>query len=145
MSEEHSLEPLLEQQQKMDQDLIEVQKRTQLFYSEAEEQKTGDHREPVYDLYQIDEILYLELELPGVLEKDILVDLTPDYLTISCKIEEPPHREEKAFLIHKRRRGEWEYLFNLPSKNMTIRIPPKLSEGMLSLELHLEIPVSDEK
>ncbi len=145
MSEEHSLEQSLEQQQKMGRDLIEIQKRTQLFHSEAEEQNTGDNRGPVYDLYQIGEILHLELELPGVLEKDIQVDLTPDYLTISCKIEEPPQREKQEFLIHKRRCGEWEYLFNLPSKNMTIRIPPKLSEGVLSLELHLEIPVSDEK
>ncbi|MBF0279728.1 MAG: Hsp20/alpha crystallin family protein [SAR324 cluster bacterium] len=127
----------------MNKNLIEIQKRSKEIHSNTGEQNNEDSEGPVYDLYQIENIFHLELELPGALEKDIHVDLTPDYLKITYHIEESPSLEKMNYLIRKRRRGEFEFLYNLPSKNMVTRIPPQLSDGVLSLEL--EMPSPDEE
>ena len=143
MAEDKTLLELLDQQHQMDADLIEIQKRTQQItaYAEVKETTVG---EPVYDLYQVENTLYLELELAGVLEQDIHVDLTPEYLKITGNIANLQTVDTEAFHIRKRKRGPFEYIFPLPSKNMVTHSPPQLREGVLFLELNFEEPTQEE-
>ena len=135
MSEEHSLEQLFEMQRQMDKKLIKIQQTTPLLAEKTPSPHEAT-QEPVYDLYRIGDVLHIELELPGVEEQDILVDLTPTYLKVSGTIAPLQTKEKADFLVEKRPRGTFEYILNLPASHMTTQVPPKLKNGVLILHLH---------
>lgn len=137
MSKEYTLEQLFECQRNMDKKLLKLQKRTPE-RSEPVEVSGFLENEPIYDLYRIGDVLHIELELPGVVEQDISVDLTPGYLKVTGKVEKTTAEENIDFLVCQRQRGTFEYMFNLPIKNMTTRHPPKLHHGVLTLQLQRE-------
>ncbi len=136
MAKELSLELLLQKQHGVDKKLLEIQKRTSSVIKSTME-KQSPANEPIYDLYWLAETLYLELELPGVSEDDISVDLTPSYLKISGTVTESKKKETVDFLICKRQHGPVAYMFNLPTPQMTTPRPPQLNNGVLFLQLQL--------
>ena len=136
MSKELSMEQLLQQQREVNKKLLEIQKRTPAILTSATVDQTPAN-EAIYDLYWQGDSLYLELELPGVSEDDISVDLTPSYLRITGKVAEINNRETTEILICKRRQGTFEYLFNLPTAQMRTPRPPQLKNGVLFLQLQV--------
>ncbi len=136
MVKELSLELLLQQQHEVNKKLLEIQKRTSSVITSTME-KQSPANEPIYDLYWLEKTLYLELELPGVSEDDISVDLTPSYLKITGTVTESKKKETADFLICKRQHGPVEYMFNLPTPQMTTPRPPQLKNGVLFLQLQV--------
>lgn len=134
MSEEHSLEQLLDMQRQMDKKLLKIHKSTPTVVEQN--QPCPETNEPVYDLYRVGDVLHLELELPGVEEQDILVDLTPNSLKVSGTLLASEQREKADFLVAKRPHGRFEYILNLPTLHMTTPVPPQLKNGVLILQFH---------
>ena len=136
MMNEYVKDRLLREQHEINKKLLEVQKRTP-YVSTSTKERQPPVNEPVYDLYWQQELLHLKLELPGVSEENITVDLTPNYLRITGKVNEIKNREQAEFLISKCKQGPFEYLLNLPTPQMMTTRPPELKNGVLYIQLKL--------
>ncbi len=141
MTTEKMLEPLLQYQRKMENDLLEIHKRTQQLATEVN-QTENITLEPVYDLYILENTLHMELELPGVIEKDIKVELTPTSLKIKGKVQRVKRLPEDAYLVQNRKYGTFDYMFTIPSQQILSHETPEFHHGILHLKLHLE-PTQD--
>lgn len=136
MTNEFSAEQLLHEQRELNKKLLAIQKRAPSVITSSTENQSPAN-EPVYDLYWQDDTLFLELELPGVSEDDIMVDLNPNYLKINARVTETIKNETAEILVGKRRQGPSEYLFNLPTPQMKTPKPPQLKNGVLFIQLHV--------
>ena len=70
-----SLEELLARKKKADAKLLKFQERT---FSASSPEKLKDVL-PIYDLYLVDEMMYLIIDVPGVFEKDLSIQLNLPY------------------------------------------------------------------
>ncbi|MBF0287474.1 MAG: Hsp20/alpha crystallin family protein [SAR324 cluster bacterium] len=137
MTTEKMLEPLLQYQQKMENDLLEIHKRSHQLATGMVH--TGNITlEPIYDLYILDGILHMELELPGVVEEDIEVELAPKSLKITGKVHKMQLLPDEAYLVQNRKYGIFDYMFTIPSQQILSHETPELHHGILHLKLHLE-------
>lgn len=96
---------------------------------------------PVVDIYDSENAIVINAELPGVTKENITLDVKENILTIKGerKIEEAVrnehyYRQERCF-------GSFERAFTLPSAIDPARITANFKDGVL----RVEIPKPDEK
>lgn len=135
MTDDLPLEDLLHYQQKMDKKLIELKERTARL--EQTEESVNRNSELSYDLYTIGNEVFFEIELPGVSSEDFSVELTPRYLQIQGERRLPEVEGEPTYHAQQRRRGKFNYMFNLPSEEAHTHEPPVFKDGVLYLKLQL--------
>ena len=127
-----SLEELLERKQKCDQKLEEIQNRK--ISPEIDNSVDADAS---YDLYIIDNILYLDIDLPGVFEKDIDILFLPPKLVISGKFPTPVTLEGRDYIVQKRKLGRFEYKFRIPEKKIIGTYDTQINNGIFHLRFRL--------
>lgn len=88
---------------------------------------------PAVDVEEADDAWVVEAELPGVKERDIVVELRDDELWISGDIQE---RERRGILRRKTRRvGRFEYRVQLPGVSETEDPQASLDHGVLTVRV----------
>ncbi len=92
-------------------------------------------RTPVVDVRESDKEYTMEVELPGLTEKDIEVKVENDLLTLSSKKEEDKKEDRKGYLIRERRRFEFSRSFSLPKEVDREKIDAEFKNGLLKLVL----------
>jgi HSP20 family protein len=92
-------------------------------------------RTPVVDVSESDTEYTMEVELPGLTEKDIEVKVENNLLTISSKKEESKKEDRKGYLLHERRRFEFSRSFSLPKEVDREKIEAEFKNGLLKLVL----------
>jgi HSP20 family protein len=90
---------------------------------------------PAVDVYEDDKKVVLKLEVPGVEEKDLDVNVEKNTLTV--KGERKFEKEEKEENFHRieRRFGSFYRAFTLPSTVDTENVDAKYEAGVLKIEL----------
>jgi HSP20 family protein len=84
---------------------------------------------PLVDVEETDDAYVIEAELPGVMERDVKVELVGNELTISGEVKE---RERKGTIRRQMRRtGRFEYRVALPDRVDEEQIDAKLANGVL--------------
>jgi HSP20 family protein len=90
---------------------------------------------PVADLYETKDDLVVSLELPGVREKDVMVSITGDLVTVRGERKfdreiknESYHRLERAF-------GKFERNLQLPMPVQADKVKATYRDGMLEIKL----------
>lgn len=123
------LEELWARKQRSDAKLNEFQSRT--FNFAKEELATN----PSYDLYWLEDEFYLDIDLPGVFEKDISVDLALPHLQISGTYPSLAELGHQAYIESKRQHGSFAYSFLIPHGKMVQHYEYQLEQGVLHLKI----------
>jgi HSP20 family protein len=90
---------------------------------------------PAVDVYEDEKKIVLKLEVPGIEEKDL--DVQVENHTLTVKGERKFEKEEKEENFHRieRRFGSFYRAFTLPSTVDTENVDAKYEAGVLKLEL----------
>lgn len=92
-------------------------------------------RTPAVDVSESDAEYTMEVELPGLTEKDIEVKVENNLLSVSSKKEESKGEDRKGYLLHERRRFEFTRSFSLPEEVDREKIDAEFKNGLLKLVL----------
>ncbi|WP_344277418.1 Hsp20/alpha crystallin family protein [Streptomyces hebeiensis] len=86
---------------------------------------------PLADVTESDDAFYIEIDLPGVKNKDIDVEVNGQELVVTGEIKE---KERKGGLRRgARRTGAFEYRLRLPGEVDTEKINGQMSDGVLTI------------
>jgi len=92
-------------------------------------------RSPAVDVREGEKEYTMEVELPGLTEKDIEVNVENNLLTLSSKKEEDRKEEKKNYLVRERRSFEFKRSFSLPEDVQRDGINAEFKNGLLTLTL----------
>lgn len=90
---------------------------------------------PNIDVYETDREIRMDVELPGMDEKDIDISLRNNILTISGKRENEETEKEKSYYRHERSFGSFRRSIQLPEEVDDQRIEASYSKGILKVVL----------
>lgn len=95
----------------------------------------GPRRFPATNLWQDDENLYVEAELPGLTEADIELTVAGDELTI--KGERPGLQPKEGAIVHRRERGAGAFsrVVHLPVEVDDDKVEALFRNGVLTVTL----------
>ncbi len=90
---------------------------------------------PDVDIYEKDDRLFAEIEIPGIDKKDIDISIEDHVLTI--KGEKKSEREDKGRNYHvvERRYGRFQRAFRIPEYIKAEEIKAKFDNGILTVEM----------
>ncbi len=130
--EESVLELMKEQKQAQESRILELQEKN------INSNVNSLQIHPDYDLYQDHHYLYLNVNLPGVLEQELKVDLNQGEIIIQGEFPDLCTSEDVEFLERQRACGFFEKKFLLPP-NLTLQKHEwQLVDGVLQIRMILE-------
>ena len=88
---------------------------------------------PAADVYETDDELVVELEVPGYDERELTLEVGDHTLTVKGKREESKKREEHAFRLHERLEGSFERHFTLPTEVAADKVSATFENGVLEI------------
>lgn len=131
--EESVLELMKEQKQAQESRILELQEKN------INSNVNSLQIHPDYDLYQDHHYLYLNVNLPGVLEQELKVDLNQGEIIIQGEFPDLCTSEDVEFLERQRACGFFEKKFLLPP-NLTLQKHEwQLVDGVLQIRMILEV------
>ncbi len=90
---------------------------------------------PAVDIYETDDAIILEAELPGMNEKDIEVKIEDNVLTIRGERKFEEERKEENYYRMERFYGTFQRSFTLPSNVDTEKVKAEYKKGILKVTL----------
>ena len=90
---------------------------------------------PAADIYEADDELLLELEVPGYAEKELKVSVSDHTLTIEGHREDEKSKKEKTIRMHERLESHFERRFQLPSEADVDHVKAEYGKGVLTLHV----------
>jgi HSP20 family protein len=92
-------------------------------------------RTPAVDVKEEETRYLMEVELPGLSEKDIELKVEDNILTLSSKKDESREEKKDGYLIRERRRAEFARTFVLPNDVDREKISAEFKNGLLAVEI----------
>ena len=129
---EVNIEYLKERALKQESRIEELQQRQ--FEEKSDETVYTD---PVYDLYLDEGYLFLNLDLPGVLEREIRVELEEREVRVRGEFPRLMDGKEAEYLHRQRAFGSFDYQFLLPADQKVERHDWQLIHGVLQIRMYL--------
>jgi HSP20 family protein len=90
---------------------------------------------PPLDMHETSDELVLRVELPGVREKDVVVSITGDFLTIKGERRWDAENKDQKFLHVERAYGQFERLIQLPMAVQSDKVKASFRDGVLEVTL----------
>ena len=90
---------------------------------------------PAVDVRETEKEYSMEIELPGLSEKDIEVKIEENLLTLASKKEEKKEEKKQGYLVRERRRAEFKRSFVLPEEINREKIKAEFKNGLLTVTL----------
>ena len=90
---------------------------------------------PSIDIDESDSNYSLEVELPGLTEKDVEVKVEGNLLTLSSKKSEEKEEKKKDYVIKERRSYNFSRSFVLPENVETEKITAEFKNGLLLIDV----------
>ncbi|HEW93009.1 MAG TPA: Hsp20/alpha crystallin family protein [Thermotogaceae bacterium] len=90
---------------------------------------------PAVDVYETDNSINLDIELPGLDKKDVKVKVEGNVLTISGEKKTEHEKKDRNYRVIERSYGKFERSFMLPDIVDTNKIKAKFEKGILKIEL----------
>ncbi len=88
---------------------------------------------PAVDVKETDSEYLMEVELPGLTEKDVEVKLDNTLLTISSRKEEKKEEKKNGYIVRERRSSSFARSFVLPEGIDREKISAEFKNGILNL------------
>jgi len=111
-------------------DLDRFDRFIERFFEDTEDIKT-----PAVDIKEEKDRYIMEVELPGMTEKDVEVKVENGVLTISSKKEETREESKKGYIRKERRSYSFSRSFSLPEKTDLDKIKAHFKNGLLNIEI----------
>jgi HSP20 family protein len=119
-------------------DIISLQERINKIFDETVQKdkhsQYGDWFPPV-DIYETEKGISIIMEIPGVSENDIDLQITDGVLTIKGEKKLPYEKESDNFYRLERNFGKFSRSFSLPSSVDINKIKANLKDGILKIEI----------
>ena len=93
-------------------------------------------RTPAVDVREVEDEYLMEVELPGLTDKDIELNVEDNILTLSSKKEESKEEKKNVYLIRERRNLEFARTFVLPKDVDRDKIKGEFKNGLLVVSIH---------
>lgn len=90
---------------------------------------------PSIDVYETDKEITVDVELPGIDEKDIDISLNKDVLIISGRKESEVTEKDKSYYRHERSYGSFRRSIQLPDEVDEDKIEATYKKGILKIVL----------
>lgn len=90
---------------------------------------------PAVDVREKEGEYLMEVEIPGLTEKDIELEVEENLLTLSSKKEEEKEKKENGYLIRERSLSEFTRSFVLPKEVNRDKIKAEFKNGLLTVSL----------
>lgn len=90
---------------------------------------------PKVDIYGTDKEYVVEVDLPGIEEKDLSVELKDDVLILSAEKKHEEKTEEKGYYRVERSYGSFRRVLNVPDDADKEGINAKLNKGVLRITM----------
>ena len=91
--------------------------------------------EPAIDVYEKDNNIIVEAEVPGMDPKDIDIEIENNTLRISGKTEKKEEVKEKNYYRKEIRKGAFERVITLPAEVKEDKIEATMKDGILRIVL----------
>ena len=101
-------------------------------------------RIPAVDIHEDDKGYRIEVELPGLTEKDIEIKVENNVLSISSKKDETKEEKEEGYVMKERRSYSFFRSFNLPENISTDKVDASFKNGLLLVSLP-KVPQAEPK
>ena len=93
----------------------------------------GGSNVPAVDVRETDSEYLMEVELPGMTEKDVEVKLEKNLLTISSSKEQSKEEKKDGYVMRERRQSRFSRSFVLPEGIDSEKIAAEFKNGVLNL------------
>ena len=90
---------------------------------------------PAFDLVDVNGEFVLTAELPGMVQKDVEIDVVDNVLTIKGEKKQFEHWKEAEYKVAERHYGWFERSFTLPRAVMVEKIHAEFDNGILTVHL----------
>lgn len=90
---------------------------------------------PKVDVYGTDKEYVIEVDLPGLDEKDLSIDLKDDMLILSAEKKHEEKVEDKGYYRMERSYGSFRRVLNIPDDADAEKISAKLNKGVLCITM----------
>jgi len=94
---------------------------------------SGSNALPAVDVRETEDAYLMEVELPGLTEKDVDVKLENNLLTVSSKKEEKKEEKKNGYILRERRSHAFARSFVLPDEVDREKISAEFKNGVLAL------------
>ena len=88
---------------------------------------------PAADVYETDDEVVVELEVPGYTEAELSLEVTDHTLVVKGAREEAREERQRAYRLHERLERSFERRFVLPGETDTERLEARFGEGILEV------------
>jgi HSP20 family protein len=88
---------------------------------------------PAVDVRETEDAYLMEIDLPGLTEKDVEVKLDNTLLTISSKKEEKKEQKADGYILRERKASQFRRSFVLPEEVDREKISAQFTNGVLSM------------
>jgi len=88
---------------------------------------------PAADVYETDDEIVVELEVPGFEEKELEIEVADHTLTVKGQRTETKEEKEKAFQLKERLESTFERRFALPTETDTEHVKAVFGKGVLEI------------
>lgn len=95
----------------------------------------SEHRGMDVDIYEKDNIIVINAELPGVAKEDISIDVKGKLVTLGGERKSDEELKEDNCYRKERRYGKFERTFNLPFEVNSDSVKATYNNGILRLEI----------
>jgi HSP20 family protein len=92
-------------------------------------------RTPAVDVKEEDQRYLMEVELPGLTDKDIELKVEDNILTLSSKKEESKQEKKNGYLLRERRSAEFCRTFVLPQDADRAEVKAEFKNGLLMVDI----------
>ena len=96
---------------------------------------TADIRTPAVDIREDKDKYLMEIELPGLTEKDVEVKVENNVLTVSSNKEEKKEESKKGYIRKERKLYSFCRSFSLPENTEIDKITAHFKNGLLNIEI----------
>jgi HSP20 family protein len=100
---------------------------------------------PPADVFETDDEVVVELEVPGFSKKELDVELFDHTLLVKGERREEEERKEKAFHVHERLATAFERRFELPTEADPAKIEASFDKGVLEIHVPKAVPTKPKK
>ena len=90
---------------------------------------------PAVDVREVEDEYLMEVELPGLTDKDIELNVEDNILTLSSKNEQSKEEKKNGYLIRERRSREFARTFVLPKDVDRDKIKGEFKNGLLVVSI----------
>ena len=97
--------------------------------------KVSSKWSPAVDVNETDNAFTITADMPGLVKKDIEVNISNDVLTISGERAEDTDQTSNLYHYRERAHGSFVRTFNLPESVNEKKVTAKFKDGILKIEL----------